>query len=61
MKPKTKNWKTSHLSLVNDNVNNDIDYEYLNIAQDILPNEPWNTETWDQWILKIKEKHLYKQ
>ena len=38
------------------NVNNDIDYEYLNIAQDFLPNEPWNTETWDQWILKIKEK-----
>ena len=38
------------------NVNNDIDYEYLNIAQDLLPNEPWNTETWDQWILKIKEK-----
>ena len=38
------------------NVNTDIDYEYLNIAQDFLPNEPWNTETWDQWILKIKEK-----
>lgn len=38
------------------NVNTDIDYEYLNIAQDLLPNEPWNTETWDQWILKIKEK-----
>ena len=38
------------------NINTDIDYEYLNIAQDILPNEPWNTETWDQWILKIKEK-----
>ena len=38
------------------NVNTDIDYEYLNIAQDLLPNEPWNTETWDQWVLKIKEK-----
>ena len=38
------------------NINTDIDYEYLNIAQDLLPNEPWNTETWDQWILKIKEK-----
>ena len=38
------------------NVKIDIDYEYLNIAQDLLPNEPWNTETWDQWILKIKEK-----
>ena len=38
------------------NVNTDIDYEYLNIAKDLLPNEPWNTETWDQWILKIKEK-----
>ena len=38
------------------NVYTDIDYEYLNIAQDLLPNEPWNTETWDQWILKIKEK-----
>ena len=37
-------------------VNTDIDYEYLNIAQDLLPNEPWNTETWDQWVLKIKEK-----
>ena len=38
------------------NINTDIDYEYLNIAQDLLTNEPWNTETWDQWILKIKEK-----
>ena len=38
------------------NLNTDIDYEYLNIAQDLLPNEPWNTETWDQWVLKIKEK-----
>ena len=38
------------------NINTDIDYEYLNIAQDLLPNEPWNTETWDQWVLKIKEK-----
>ena len=38
------------------NIDIDIDYEYLNIAQDLLPNEPWNIETWDQWILKIKEK-----
>ena len=38
------------------NIENDIEYEYLNVAQDLLPNEPWNIETWDQWILKIKEK-----
>ena len=38
------------------NIDIDIEYEYLNVAQDLLPNEPWNIETWDQWILKIKEK-----
>ena len=38
------------------NIEVDIEYEYLNVAQDLLPNEPWNIETWDQWILKIKEK-----
>ena len=38
------------------NIDTDIEYEYLNVAQDLLPNEPWNIETWDQWILKIKEK-----
>ena len=38
------------------NIDSDIEYEYLNVAQDLLPNEPWNIETWDQWILKIKEK-----
>ena len=38
------------------NIDIDIEYEYLNVAQDLLPNEPWNIKTWDQWILKIKEK-----
>ena len=38
------------------NIDIDIEYEYLNVAQDLLPNEPWNIETWDQWIFKIKEK-----
>ena len=38
------------------NIDIDIEYEYLNVAQNLLPNEPWNIETWDQWILKIKEK-----
>ena len=38
------------------NIEIDTENEYLNTAQDLLPNEPWNIETWDQWILKIKEK-----
>ena len=38
------------------NIEIDIEYEYLDVAQGLLPNEPWNIETWDQWILKIKEK-----
>ena len=41
---------------INIDIDIDIEYEYLNVAQDLLPNEPWNIETWDQWILKIKEK-----
>ena len=46
------------IRVVDDNINIEIDTEneYLNVAQDLLPNEPWNIETWDQWILKIKEK-----
>ena len=46
------------IRVIDDNINIEIDTEneYLNVAQDLLPNEPWNIETWDQWILKIKEK-----
>ena len=46
------------IRVIDDNINIEIDTEneYLNTAQDLLPNEPWNIETWDQWILKIKEK-----
>ena len=38
------------------NIDLNIEEEFLKIAQDLLPKEPWNKETWDQWILKIKEK-----
>ena len=43
------------------NIDFDIEYEYLNVAQDLLPNEPWNIETWDQWILENKRKNRKKR
>ncbi len=46
------------IKIINEPINIDLnnEEEFFKIAQDLLPKEPWNKETWDQWILKIKEK-----
>ena len=32
------------------------DKEFIKIALDLMPEEPWNDTTWDNWTAKIKEK-----
>ena len=46
------------LKIINEPVNHnlDIDKNYLNIAQDVLPMEPWDKKTWDEWIEMLKDK-----
>ena len=46
------------IKIIDEPINIDLnnEEEFFKIAQDLLPKEPWNKETWDQWILKIKEK-----
>ena len=39
-----------NIQFYNDNI------EYLNTAKDLLPDTPWNEETWGKWIQNIKEK-----
>ena len=34
----------------------DADKEFIKIALDLMPEEPWNDTTWDNWTAKIKEK-----
>ena len=31
-----------------------LDYEFLKTASDVLPDEPWDNSTWNLWIDKIK-------
>ena len=33
-----------------------LEENYLTIAQDLLPNAPWDSKTWDEWISRLKEK-----
>ena len=33
-----------------------IQKNYLKIAAELLPEEPYDFNTWDQWTAKIKEK-----
>ena len=46
------------LKIINEpiNYNLDIDKNYLNIAQDVLPIEPWDKKTWDEWVKMLKDK-----
>ena len=54
----------SHLSEIDEwynIVNSDIevktdDLEYLNLAEKLLPKEPWDESTWDSWIGILKDK-----
>ena len=32
------------------------DKEFIKIAIDLMPDEPWNDETWSNWTSKIKDK-----
>jgi glutamyl-tRNA synthetase len=33
-----------------------VDKEFIKIALDLMPDEPWNDETWSNWTSKIKDK-----
>ena len=33
-----------------------LDKEFIKIALDLMPDEPWNDETWSNWTSKIKDK-----
>ena len=46
------------IRILNEPIQDDFNIEknYLIVAQDLLPNEPWDTKTWDEWISKLKEK-----
>ena len=32
------------------------DKEFISLAIDLMPDEPWDDDTWDKWTLAIKEK-----
>ena len=46
------------IKILNEPIEGDFNLEenYLTIAQDLLPNEPWDSKTWDEWISRLKEK-----
>ena len=46
------------IKILNEPIEGDYNLEenYLTIAQDLLPNEPWDSKTWDEWISRLKEK-----
>ena len=46
------------IKILNEPIQGDFNLEenYLTIAQDLLPNEPWDSKTWDEWISRLKEK-----
>ena len=54
----------SHLSeidewynIINANIEAKIDdVEYLNLSEELLPEEPWDESTWDNWIALLKDK-----
>ena len=54
----------SHLSeidewydIINTNIEAKIDdVEYLNLSEELLPKEPWDESTWDNWIALLKDK-----
>ncbi len=33
-----------------------VDKDFIKIALDLMPDEPWNDETWSNWTSKIKDK-----
>ncbi|RCL00103.1 MAG: glutamyl-tRNA synthetase [Candidatus Tokpelaia sp. JSC189] len=37
-------------------LSSEIDLCFFNLAADLLPYEPWNRETWQKWIERLKEK-----
>ena len=32
------------------------DVEYMNLSEELLPEEPWDESTWDNWIALLKDK-----
>ncbi len=46
------------IRILNEPIKGDFNVEenFLIVAQDLLPNEPWDLKTWDEWISKLKEK-----
>ena len=46
------------IRILNEPIKGDFNIEenFLIVAQDLLPNEPWDSKTWDEWISKLKEK-----
>ena len=36
------------------------DKEFIRIAIDLMPDEPWDDDTWDKWTSAIKEKTIRK-
>ena len=43
--------------IINTNIEAKIDdVEYLNLSEELLPKEPWDESTWDNWIALLKDK-----
>jgi glutamyl-tRNA synthetase len=45
-------------NVVNDSItiDSDRDTDFLKLAEQLLPNEPWNESTWDNWISVLKKE-----
>ena len=44
-------------NIINANIEAKIDdVEYLNLSEELLPKEPWDESTWDNWIALLKDK-----
>ena len=46
------------IRILNEPIKGDFNIEenFLIVAQELLPNEPWDSKTWNEWISKLKEK-----
>ena len=46
------------IRILNEPIKGDFNIEenFLIVAQELLPNEPWYSKTWNEWISKLKEK-----
>ena len=50
-----KNW-IKVINSENNLIDKNIDYNFVNIAIDSLPKEPFNEKSWDTWTNLIKDK-----